>query len=336
MSADRLPAHLRALVVSCALATTLFGAGIARADATSEAAADALFKEAKNLATAGNYSQACPKFEASQKKSPAAGTLVNLADCYEHEGKITSAWVTYKEAARAAALRKKPEWETLSKSRIAALEPKVPKLTVGPTSMADRPDMQITRDGETLARGEWAVAIPVDPGPHLIVATAPGRTAFKKTIDVLANGETLDVQIPVLEEAVGAVVNGNPPRRESPRPDESGMATQKVVGLVLGTVGVVGGAIGAVTGVMTLGKKGDAAALCTSYPLGCSDTNAARALNDDASTMGAVSTVSFVVGGLLLASGTVLFLTAPKKTASLQIAPTFAGSSVGAMVGGRF
>jgi hypothetical protein len=334
MSADRPSSkpQVRALVVLGYVVTvSLLGAGPAQADAASEAAAEALFKQAKTLATAGNYAEACPKFEASQKKSPAAGTLVNLADCYEHEGKITSAWVTYKEASRASAIRKKTEWETLSKSRIAALEPKVPKLVVGPTPMADRADMQIARDGETLARSEWAVAIPVDPGTHTIVATAPGRATFKRTIDVPADGKTFEVRVPVLEETGVALGKGDEGVH-----DEGGMPTRKTVGLVLGGVGVVGVAIGTVTGILTFGKKSDAAALCTSYPLGCADPAAARALNGEASTMGAVSTISFVFGGVLLAGGTVLFLTAPKNVASLQIAPTFAGSSIGAVAGGRF
>lgn len=310
------------------LSLVLFAARHAHADAASEAAADALFKEGKSLATAGNYAAACAKFEASQKKAPAAGTLVNLADCYEHEGKIASAWITYKEAARAAAIRKKTEWETLSKGRIAALEPKLPRLTISPPDNAPA-DVTIARDGEALARGELSVAIPVDPGSHTVTASAPGRVPFEKRVDV-REGATIEVSIPPLD-AISS------PRVALPSDTGTdGWPVQKTLGLVLGGVGVVGVGVGVATGIVTLGKKSDASALCTDYPRGCSDVAAARALNDDASAMAVVSTVGFVVGGALATAGAVLYFTAPNKTTALRVAPTFAGPGLGASFGGQF
>jgi hypothetical protein len=51
---------------------------LAQADAGSSAAAEALFSEGKALANAKNFVAACPKFEASQKLDPGAGTLLHL------------------------------------------------------------------------------------------------------------------------------------------------------------------------------------------------------------------------------------------------------------------
>jgi hypothetical protein len=250
-----------------------------------------------------------------------------LADCFEHEGKVASAWVTYKEAARAASIRKRTDWENLSRTRAAALEPKVPKLAIAPAAGAERVDLQIARDDVPMSRSEWGVAIPADPGPHTISASAPGRASFSKTVVLAANGATIDVQVPALEPNGGneafAPATPNGALATAPGRDDSAFPPQKAIGLVVGGIGVVGIAVGAVAGVMTLGKRSDAAALCTSYPNGCSDKTTARSLNDDAKGLATVSTIAFVAGGALAIVGAVLFLTAPKPFASVRIAPSF-------------
>src|SRR5579862_5648801 len=70
--------------------------------ASEQAAAEALFNQARDLMAAKQYADACPKFAESERLDPAPGTLLNLATCYERNGQIASAWVTFKEAATAA------------------------------------------------------------------------------------------------------------------------------------------------------------------------------------------------------------------------------------------
>src|SRR5262245_16290948 len=62
------------------------------------AAAQALFDEAQKRVAAGDYEQACPKFKASYALDPGGGTLLNLADCLEKQGRTASAWSTFKDA----------------------------------------------------------------------------------------------------------------------------------------------------------------------------------------------------------------------------------------------
>src|SRR6187399_829900 len=87
------------------------------ARAGDEAAAEALFLEAKKLAAAGKLAEACPKFAESNRLDRGAGTLIHLADCYEKNGQSASAWATFKDAASAAQALGRGDWQKLATQR---------------------------------------------------------------------------------------------------------------------------------------------------------------------------------------------------------------------------
>jgi hypothetical protein len=94
-----------------------------------------------------------------------------------------------------------------------------------------------------------------------------------------------------------------------------GTNTQKVVGFAAIGLGVVGVAVGTIFGLSSMSKHNDAKAAC---PAACPDP-AGVALWDDARAAGNVSTVGFIFGGLGLAGGTVLLLTAKPSETSVQV-----------------
>src|SRR5271154_1822433 len=101
----------RTVPVAVSLSLSMLAPGSAHADgASSKAAAQALFEEARQLMIDGKFGEACPKLEESERLDPGAGTLLNLGHCYEKNGQTASAWVTYKDAANAADLRHRSDW----------------------------------------------------------------------------------------------------------------------------------------------------------------------------------------------------------------------------------
>src|SRR3954469_777029 len=68
----------------------------------SSALAEQLFNQGRDLAKANQWADACPKFEASLHYDPVLGTKLNLATCYEHIGKLASAWGLYRESIELA------------------------------------------------------------------------------------------------------------------------------------------------------------------------------------------------------------------------------------------
>src|SRR5215471_3170993 len=168
------------------LACTLTLHGPARAQSTGRnpAAAQALYDEARRLVKAGNYQEACPKFKESYQLDPGGGTLLNLADCYEKQGRLSLAWSTFKEAAVIAQRDRRDDRVEFANQHVAALEKRLAHITVVVTENGRVPGLAVTVDGSLLGEAAWGVAMPVDPGKHEVRAEAPGRRPFVTTVDV--------------------------------------------------------------------------------------------------------------------------------------------------------
>jgi hypothetical protein len=268
-------------------------------------AADALFREGRTLMEAHRYAEACEKLSESQRLEPAAGTLLNLADCQEKSGRLAAAWTTYTEAAKAAIARSRPDWLAIASKRVAALEPKIAMLTISVAPRAaNASGLRIERDGAVVAREEWDTTVAVDPGVHVITASAPGFRTWTRRVDLRAS-QKLITDVPPLESASEtATPSPAPPiveRRES--------GATRIIGFTLAGVGVVGLGVGAFAGLRAGALLDDAKDRCTDYPSRCSSD--ARGPNDDSETFATVSTIALVAGGVLLVAGAVMVLAAP-------------------------
>jgi hypothetical protein len=307
-----------ALLVSLSVAS----AAPARAQPTPSAAAQALFEHAKALMAAGKATEACPKFEESQRLDPGSGTLINLALCYEQTGRTASAWSTYQEAAASARASGNVPRERGARERAAALVPRLSKLVIRVPAV-DASETAVTRDGVVVGDAQWGSPIPVDAGLHEIVVRAPGYRTFRTTVAVSSEGTTTTVEVPPLAH-VGTpnAVAQIPPEaalehtRKAEATERRGLGAQRVAALAVGGVGVAGIVVGSIFGARALSKRSEAEKTCTGTA--CMTDDGVEAGND-AHRAGNVSTVSLLLGAAGLAGGAALWLTAPRGTTEVGL-----------------
>lgn len=305
---------LRSLAVASALGlAVVVVAPSARAAGDNEggaAAAESLFQEGRKAMDAKRYGDACPKFAASQKLAPAIGTLLNLADCYEKNNQLASAWARFHEAIALAQRLGRSNREQTARERADKLEPRLIKLTIQSHSSG----IEVKLDGNTLDPAVLGTAIPVDAGKHSIEATAKNKKPFSKDIEVTEKNKSPTIDIPTLEDDLSKdpKTDTKPDKKETltepPKEEHGGWSTQKTLGLVAGGVGVVALGVGGFFGLKTQSTWKDAQSHCTS-DLTCDQEGVDLAA--DAKSSGNIATIAVIAGSVLVLGGAVLFFTAP-------------------------
>jgi hypothetical protein len=186
---------LAAVVLAC---MTLCRTGLAQD--LDPAAAEVLFAAGRKAMTAGDYATACAKFAESQRLDPAAGTLINLADCLDEQGKVASSWQKWREAR--GMLRPGDDRLWAVDDRIKKIEARLPRLVV--TLKSDVPKGTVVyRDDVKLGTAAFGLALPVDPGAHTIRVEAPRREVKQFEIE-LSEGERITIQAEPGEELAPA------------------------------------------------------------------------------------------------------------------------------------
>jgi hypothetical protein len=294
----------------------------AYAQGTDSIAAESLFEEGRELMQAGDYAHACPKLEASQRLDPGVGTLLNLGDCLEKSGQTASAWVRFREAASAAVSAGQREREIIARDRVEALAPRLCRMRINVGAGAVEPGGAVERDGVLVDRAVWGQAIPVDPGPHTLRASAPGKRPWSAVANLDGSacpGTTQIVDVPSLEDDPSTAARPGAPDAVV---GTSRWGVQRQLALSAGAVAVAAAAVGTGLAIGARSSYEDAKARCTS--LGCPATNAG--------TMADYATGASVVAGVAALAGLALWFTAPSHV--VTIAPHAvgrAGAGIAAM-----
>lgn len=314
----------------------------------------ALFVEGRQLVSDGNYAAACPKFEESLRLEPGVGTQFNLADCWEHVGRVASAQTLFVGAAATAKAAGQVEREQVLRERAAALEPRLNRLVIE-TADPD-PRLVIKRDDLPLDKESWGKATAVDPGSYVIVAKAPGKKSWTKTVKVEATSKIVTVEVPELElaekkaatpavaakaaPAVAAEKKLPPPSTDAPLSDRSS-SSPKVKLLMLGGAGVAALGVGTFFAVRYKSANDDAKGICPSS-VGCTRTEISQhdSKVDKATTARTWAYIGFGTGALALGSAAVLYLlngSEQPKQATIRALPTVGErGELGASVVGAF
>jgi hypothetical protein len=304
------------------VALLVFGLSVksAYAQSATSSAAIALFDEGVRLMEQGQYAEACPKLARSQDLSPNGGTLLALAECHSKAGHVASSWVAYRELAARARAAGKADAERRANDAARDLEARLSWLTVNVAEEVE--GLEVKRDGQVLPKAEWRIAVPIDPGKHTVEAKAPGRVRFATEVVVEGERQKPVVEIPRLDEDRAAAPAA--PVRETPHDDTASPPSegsgQRVLGIAIGALGLAGIGVGSYFGLQAASKNDDASQFCRDETR-C--TSQGMQLDDEARSAATVSTIGFIAGGIALATGIVIYLTAPRHRDVARMTPLF-------------
>ncbi len=280
------------------LAVALGPAPAAHADPGADRKAEAMFREGRGLIERGDVAGGCARLEASLRLVRRASTVLNLADCDERQRRLTSAIARWQQGI--ALLPASDVRVAVARERLAGVRRRIPRVTlrIDPeVPAAARVDL----DGAPLARGEVEGDHPLDPGRHVIVVTAPGHVEVERAF-TLEEGERRPISL-----EVGPFEPGAARPQDDPGPSRPG-AGLRAAGWAVGGIGVAGLAVGLVTGALTLDKKHLVDDNCTPT---CND--ASREAATAGKALSTASTITFVGGAALAATGLVLVLVGGSK-----------------------
>jgi hypothetical protein len=221
---------------------------------------------------------------------------------------------------------------------MAALQPGLSKLSIVVPASSQVDGLEVKRDGVVVGASSYGVPIPVDPGPHVIDASAPGHKHWSNVVQIGSKRDQIAVNLPPLEASPDAVVvpppvvaqPAQPASQQQTAKDDSTGKTQRIVGIAVAGVGVVGVVVGAVFGLVASGKKSDATSNCNADLSKCN--SAGVDAMSSARSSATISTIGFIAGGALVAGGVVLYVTAPKKSeekaVAFRISPNGSGATL--------
>lgn len=300
--------------------------------------AEALFREGRKLLDEGKTAAACEKFAASERLERSVGTLLNLGDCHERLGKLASAWAAFKKAeatARRAGNDDKRLAEARRRARLVEVDLSMLTILVPPES---RLEGLVIRRGDDIVDGaSWGDEVPLDPGPYLISAEAPGRQRWEAEVIIAERSDRDTITIPRLEklsysepepepEPVDALMVSRTERR-----DGGTFTPTRRVAIGVGAVGL--GAIGGGIAFGIRARRFQAAAdeVC---PTQLCDNPEALAVNEEAQDAALAANVMFGVGGASLAAAVVMWIVGAPDHVSVR--PMAGGGKLGVTVGGSF
>lgn len=307
-------------LISMAIVSS-FALSAATSHAAEPSRADALFREGRTLLDAKRYDEACAKLGESLRLEPGAGTLVALALCHEGQGKRATAHADLVKAAELGRRVGRNDLAAAADKRASALLPNVPKIAIHMPE-GDTAGYEVRCDQDLVARETLDQPILVDAGEHTIGVSAKGYVPRSYVVRVSGaartdvNVERLDRErdaiavTPVLAASTSNMHGLDVPSGPSSDGDKQRGGTQRALGLIVGGVGLAGFGVGGYFGVRAAMDRAEGRN---------ASTNDA---NDRSKANFTVAIASLAAGAGVLATGAIIYFTAPRGTSrSAYIAP---------------
>lgn len=197
------------LLAALAIIATPRFALAAEPTAAEVAVARRLFGEAAALEKEKKWAEAEAKLREAVAIKETPGLRYHLGHALEQQGKLVEALVEYDRAAEMLERGvKAPDVAELVGPARDGVRKRVPSLTVKLPAGVSGPKVEV--DGTDLKAALIGKPMPVNPGDHVVTASAPGRQAFRREITVGEGGaQEVLLELPARAPAgAGAAASG--------------------------------------------------------------------------------------------------------------------------------
>jgi hypothetical protein len=325
-------------------------APVARAQSDADrATARELGQEGQAALDAMAYKTAEDRFHRADALFHAPTLLLGYARAEAALGRVVSATEAYNRIIREGVAPGAPkvfvDALASAKAEVGAVQARVANVTItitGPDTPA------VTLDDAPVPNAALGVKRAIDPGPHVLKASADGWEPGQTTFTVADGGNAAASLVlrkvsaaPIAAAAAPAVAPAAAPATtpaaatppaSSEVPSGSDGSAQRTIGLVGMIVGGAGLATGALTGALAMSKHSTLSGECKGSvcpPSASSDLSSYHAL-------GTVSTIGFIGGAVVGGAGAFLFFLAPHATlgspqTGTSVTPYVGAGAVGAV-----
>ncbi len=283
------------------------------------------FGQALALQTGGDWAGALALLKEVAAVKPTPQVRFNIALCEERLGRLVAALGDYELAGSDAEIEKADQVREEVDSRLEALKARVPRVTVQRGEGAESATISI--DGVSLGDSVVNVPLPVDPGPHVVEATALGYLPFKQSFRVV---EQQRATILVVLQLKPAVMEPVVPRLRS----GSGVLR---AGFFVGGLGVASLLTSGAMFYLRHRAINDLDQACGGGRDACPESS--RSTFDHGKTYTTVGDVTLIAGAVGVALGATLVIVGSHgaEHESIALAPGAAGANAGGVsVLGRF
>jgi hypothetical protein len=262
----------------------------------------------------GDFTAALGKFAQARALVPAPTLAVRHGECLEKLGRLIDAAKVFQEAADfslpANASEPFRKAVAAARPRAEATQARIPLLEIV-VQAEQSAQATVSLDGQAVPQEQWASPFRVDPGAHLVKAVAGGAEASERV--VLEEGARVRVvlrperpadAVAAAKPAPSPDVGASPTKAEERR---GSLRTWAWVGLGIGAAGTLAGLA---TGIAVLKMRNDL------DDSGCTGSVCKTSQGGDVRTYNRLRTASvagFVVGGLGIATGAILWLVEPRS-----------------------
>jgi len=313
----------------------LLCSGVAHADgdagASETAAARTLAVDGVKLALAERCDEALDKLDRAEKLKHSPIVLRHLGECQIKLGQ----WVEGSESLRKLLREPQPEdaspaLEQAYESAAATLrevKPRIPTMKIVVNAPEDAA-LAVHVDGKSVAGSVVGVALPADPGDHLVEVSAPGFLKAAATLKLAPSASqtvTLDLKRdPSAPRAAESTPSSQRAASSSAKPEATSRAAQsqaaetssssngKLLGYLSYGVAAAGLGVGIVFGQSAMKDERELRDACPNHVCSPEEKDSL----EFAKTKGTIATIGFATAGAGLALGTVFLLTAPSSSAS--------------------